>query len=81
MTALSAIDGMIEALGDATGAAAKPFLGICVGMQLMAEAGEEHGSMQALAGSGAGCGPGACDPDQNPPYGVERCFGRRAAPS
>ncbi len=43
MGALSAIDGMIEALGEATGARATPFLGICVGMQLMAEVGEEHG--------------------------------------
>jgi imidazole glycerol-phosphate synthase subunit HisH len=43
MAALSAIDGMVEALNDATGHQAKPFLGICVGMQLMAEAGEEHG--------------------------------------
>lgn len=43
MGALSSISGMIEALNDATGPGAKPFLGICVGMQLMAEAGEEHG--------------------------------------
>jgi imidazole glycerol-phosphate synthase subunit HisH len=43
MNALSGIDGMVEALNEATGKAAKPFLGICVGMQLMAEAGEEHG--------------------------------------
>jgi glutamine amidotransferase len=43
MGALSAIDGMIEALHSATGVGGKPFLGICVGMQLMAEAGEEHG--------------------------------------
>lgn len=43
MAALCGIDGMVEALGEATGAGAKPFLGICVGMQLMAEAGEEHG--------------------------------------
>jgi imidazole glycerol-phosphate synthase subunit HisH len=43
MNALSAIDGMIDALNEATGPGAKPFLGICVGMQLMAEAGEEHG--------------------------------------
>ncbi len=48
MNALSAIDGMIEALNDATGPAAKPFLGICVGMQLMAEAGEEHGDHAGL---------------------------------
>jgi imidazole glycerol-phosphate synthase subunit HisH len=43
MNALSGIDGMVEALNEATGPGAAPFLGICVGMQLMAEAGEEHG--------------------------------------
>lgn len=43
MGALSAIDGMIDALNEATGLRAVPFLGICVGMQLMAQAGEEHG--------------------------------------
>ena len=43
MNALLAIDGMIDALGEATGVRAAPFLGICVGMQLMAETGEEHG--------------------------------------
>jgi imidazole glycerol-phosphate synthase subunit HisH len=43
MSALSAISGMVEALNEATGPRARPFLGICVGMQLMAEAGEEHG--------------------------------------
>jgi imidazole glycerol-phosphate synthase subunit HisH len=48
MNALSAIDGMIDALNEATGPGAKPFLGICVGMQLMAEAGEEHGIHEGL---------------------------------
>jgi imidazole glycerol-phosphate synthase subunit HisH len=48
MGALSSIDGMIEALSEATGAGAKPFLGICVGMQLMAQAGEEHGTHAGL---------------------------------
>jgi imidazole glycerol-phosphate synthase subunit HisH len=43
MNALSGIDGMVDALNEATGPGGKPFLGICVGMQLMAEAGEEHG--------------------------------------
>ncbi len=43
MGALSSISGMVDVLNEATGAGAKPFLGICVGMQLMAEAGEEHG--------------------------------------
>jgi imidazole glycerol-phosphate synthase subunit HisH len=48
MGALTAIDGMVEALTEATGAGAKPFLGICVGMQLMADAGEEHGTQAGL---------------------------------
>ena len=48
MGALSAIPGMVDALNEATGPGAKPFLGICVGMQLMAEAGEEHGRHAGL---------------------------------
>ncbi len=48
MAALSAVDGMVDALNEVTGAAARPFLGICVGMQLMAEAGEEHGDHKGL---------------------------------
>ena len=48
MSALSSIPGMVDALNDATGPDAKPFLGICVGMQLMAEAGEEHGRHAGL---------------------------------
>lgn len=46
--ALWAIPGMVEALNQATGAGGKPFLGICVGMQLMADAGEEHGRHEGL---------------------------------
>jgi imidazole glycerol-phosphate synthase subunit HisH len=48
MSSLSAVDGMVEALNVATGQQAKPFLGICVGMQLMAETGEEHGAHAGL---------------------------------
>lgn len=52
MGALAAIPDMIAALNEATGAGAghgaRPFLGICVGMQLMADAGEEHGITQGL---------------------------------
>ena len=48
MGALSSIPGMIDALNEATGKKARPFLGICVGMQLMAEAGEEHGRHKGL---------------------------------
>lgn len=41
---LYALDGMVEALVDAVITRARPFLGICVGMQLMATKGLEHGS-------------------------------------
>ena len=43
MAGLTAIPGMVDALGEAAITRARPFLGICVGMQLMAEAGEEYG--------------------------------------
>lgn len=40
---LAAVDGMMEALHDAVLEKGRPFLGICVGMQLMATTGLEHG--------------------------------------
>jgi len=40
---LTAVDGMMDALQDQVINKAKPFLGICVGMQLMADWGREHG--------------------------------------
>lgn len=45
---LSSLDGMIAALNDQVMAKAKPFLGICVGMQLMATVGREHGEHKGL---------------------------------
>jgi glutamine amidotransferase len=45
---LSSLDGMIDALNDQVIAKAKPFLGICVGMQLMATVGREHGEHKGL---------------------------------
>lgn len=45
---LRAIDGMIDALEEAVLIKARPFLGICVGMQLMATAGIEHGRHEGL---------------------------------
>ncbi len=45
---LAAVPGMIEALEEAVIERGKPFLGICVGMQLMAERGLEHGVHQGL---------------------------------
>lgn len=43
MQGLAALPGMIDALTDAVIAKRRPFLGICVGMQLMATRGLEHG--------------------------------------
>lgn len=40
---LAAVEGMIEALEESVRGAGRPFLGICVGMQLMADRGLEHG--------------------------------------
>ena len=39
---LDAIAGMVEALNERVRKQARPFLGICVGMQLMAERGREY---------------------------------------
>ncbi len=48
MAALSAIPGMVAALGERVCDGGTPFLGICVGMQLMADSGEEHGRHAGL---------------------------------
>lgn len=48
MAALNALPGMVEALKETVQAGARPFLGICVGMQLMATAGEEFGRHDGL---------------------------------
>ncbi len=45
---LAAVPGMIEALNRNAIEVGKPFLGICVGMQLMAERGLEHGVHEGL---------------------------------
>jgi imidazole glycerol-phosphate synthase subunit HisH len=39
---LDAVDGMVEALEEIVRRQGRPFLGICVGMQLMAERGREY---------------------------------------
>ncbi|MEA2835237.1 MAG: imidazole glycerol-phosphate synthase subunit HisH [Methylobacteriaceae bacterium] len=45
---LDAIDGMVDALNEAVIDEGKPFLGICVGMQLMATRGLEHQVTEGL---------------------------------
>jgi len=48
MTQLAARPGVIAALEDAVIARGRPFLGICVGLQLLATRGFEHGSHRGL---------------------------------
>jgi glutamine amidotransferase len=65
---LNALDGMVEALEEAVIRGGRPFLGICVGMQLMATRGLEHGEHPGLgwiAGEVVQLRPAAA-------YGVER---------
>ncbi|APL94248.1 imidazole glycerol phosphate synthase subunit HisH [Sphingobium indicum] len=46
--ALVAIPGMVEAMNEAVHQRGAPFLGVCVGMQLLADAGEEFGRHEGL---------------------------------
>jgi glutamine amidotransferase len=45
---LDAVDGMVDALNERVRKHGRPFLGICVGMQLMAERGLEHQVTEGL---------------------------------
>jgi glutamine amidotransferase len=45
---IEAVPGMVDALREAARERARPFLGICVGMQLLAERGLEHGTTEGL---------------------------------
>ncbi len=45
---LDAIGGMVEALNESVRRRGRPFLGVCVGMQLMAERGREYEVTQGL---------------------------------
>lgn len=46
---LDAMEGMVSALYEAVRVRGVPFLGVCVGMQLLAERGLEHGTTPGLA--------------------------------
>lgn len=45
---LDAVPGLVEALDEAVRARGRPFLGVCVGMQLLATTGREHGEHPGL---------------------------------
>ena len=48
MAGLGKLDGMVEALREAVLDSGRPFLSICVGMQLLATVGREHGDHAGL---------------------------------
>ena len=48
MEALDAVDGLRDALEETVRAGGRPFLGICVGMQMMARAGHEFRTVPGL---------------------------------
>lgn len=52
---LDAVDGMVEALREQVEKEAKPFLGVCVGMQLMSTRGLEYGTHEGLGWIDADC--------------------------
>ncbi len=56
MAALEARPGVIEAMSEAVHGKAAPFLGICVGMQLLASRGLEFGETPGLDWIGGGVG-------------------------
>jgi len=45
---LDAVPGMVAALGEVVRGRGRPFLGVCVGMQLLADTGLEHGETAGL---------------------------------
>src|SRR5205085_9720468 len=45
---LEAVSGMVDALNETVRGKGRPFLGICVGMQLMAERGREYEVTEGL---------------------------------
>ncbi|MFM6854546.1 MAG: imidazole glycerol phosphate synthase subunit HisH [Sphingopyxis sp.] len=69
VAALRARDGLVDALESRVRQGGVPFLGICVGMQLLAEHGEEHGSHRGLGWIGGTVQPMApADPSVRIPH-------------
>ena len=68
MNGLRAGAGLIDALEDAVRRRGAPFLGICVGMQLLAETGLEHGDHKGLGWIGGVCRPLKVGPQDRIPH-------------
>ena len=54
---LDAVPGLVEAMGEAAIGSGRPFLGICVGMQLMATRGLEYETTDGLGWISGDVGP------------------------
>ena len=66
---LHAVPGMVEAMTEAVRERGKPFFGVCVGMQLMATRGLEHGPTPGLDWIGGEVKPvEPADPSLNIPH-------------
>ncbi len=65
---LKGVAGMVDALQEQVLQAGKPFLGICVGMQLMADTGLEHGTHQGLGWLGGTVQPLQVSPPLKIPH-------------
>jgi glutamine amidotransferase len=57
MEGLQAQPGVIDAMTEAVRVRGRPFLGICVGLQLLADVGLEHGETPGLGWLGGACAP------------------------
>jgi imidazole glycerol-phosphate synthase subunit HisH len=81
MNGLLARPGLAEALTEAVLKHGRPFLGICVGMQLLADIGLEHGECAGLGWIGGACRPLKPGPgDRIPHMGWNEVFPTRAHP-
>ncbi|MBU6405580.1 MAG: imidazole glycerol phosphate synthase subunit HisH [Alphaproteobacteria bacterium] len=57
MGGLRARPGLIQAMTEAVHSRGRPFLGVCVGLQLLASRGLEHGETEGLGWIGGDCAP------------------------
>lgn len=81
MAGIEARAGLVAALCEAVLERGAPFLGICVGMQLLAETGLEHGARSGLGWIGGVCRPLKVGPhDRIPHMGWNEVTPTRAHP-